>query len=114
MRYAEGAGFDSGKVCMQGTREETIQEIIDWVNVPDSDDVPRLCWLSGLAGTGKSAIAHTVARVFDELRRLGSSFFFDVSIQQRHIDRLFSSISVDLADLDPEWRKSLWEIVKGK
>src|SRR4051794_20529423 len=114
MEYAKGAGYDSSKECMRGTRRGIIQEIIDWVNVPDSVDVPRLCWLSGLAGTGKSAIAHTVARIFDGLWRLGSSFFFDASIQQRRIDRLFSSISVDLADLDGEWKRSLWEIVKGR
>ncbi|KIM96938.1 hypothetical protein OIDMADRAFT_131617, partial [Oidiodendron maius Zn] len=33
-------------------------------------------WLSGLAGTGKSTISHTVARIYSEQKRLGASFFF--------------------------------------
>ena len=33
-------------------------------------------WLNGMAGTGKSTIARTVARAFTDQKRLGASFFF--------------------------------------
>jgi hypothetical protein len=55
-------------------------------------------WLSGLAGTGKSTIARTVARKYFESGQLGASFFFsrgggDVG----HAGRFFTSIAVQLA-----------------
>ena len=114
MHYAKGAGFVPEKSCMPATREEIIQDIVDWVNLPASADVQRLCWLSGMAGTGKSAIAHTLAGLFNEIKRLGSSFFFDASMQeQRRVSYLFSTMAIDLADLDPEWKTSLWNVVKN-
>ena len=33
-------------------------------------------WLNGMAGTGRSTIARTVARAFYDQGRLGASFFF--------------------------------------
>jgi hypothetical protein len=101
MPYAKGAGYDPKKGCLRGTREEVIDEICQWVN-RDGDGVPRMFLLIGVAGTGKSAIAHTVAERFDAARRLGSSFCFDRSHQEeRRPDNIFSTIARDLADLDP-------------
>ena len=114
MPYAEGARFDPEKGCLPGTRQEVIDEISEWVN-RDGDDVPRLFLLSGVAGSGKSAIAHTVAQQFDAVGRLGSSFCFDRSHQaERHPNNLFSTIARDLADLDPQRRQLLWNVIQGK
>lgn len=44
-----------------------------WAEDPNS---PCMYWLNGLAGTGKSTISRTVARVFAGKQRLGASFFF--------------------------------------
>lgn len=35
-----------------------------------------MLWLMGVSGSGKSAIAHSIAHQFDQTRRLGCSFFF--------------------------------------
>ncbi|KAH7922058.1 WD40 repeat-like protein [Leucogyrophana mollusca] len=112
MPYAEGARYDPEKECLPGTREQIIEEICDWIN-GDGDN--RLYLLTGVAGCGKSAIAHTVAQRFDKLGRLGSSFCFDRSRQSaRRPDNLFSTIARDLADLSPQHKRSLWYIVKDK
>jgi hypothetical protein len=42
----------------------------------DGEDQQCLFWLSGMAGTGKSTIANTVARDYFERGRLAASFFF--------------------------------------
>ncbi|KAG6327063.1 hypothetical protein ID866_12026, partial [Astraeus odoratus] len=60
MSYAEGAGLNTSKQCLEGTRTEILGEIVDWIHSRDPN-VPRVLWLSGQAGKGKSAIAHTVA-----------------------------------------------------
>ncbi|KAG2361228.1 hypothetical protein BDR07DRAFT_76617 [Suillus spraguei] len=112
MVYAEGAGLDTGKQCLPGTRTEIISEITDWVN-STGDDVQRVLWLSGPAGKGKSAIAHTIANLFNDVGGLGSCFCFDHQrdADHRH-DKIFSTIARDLADRDPEMRRALAEAVK--
>jgi len=112
MTYEDGAGRDTGKQCLPGTRTEIISEITDWVN-STGDDVQRVLWLSGPAGKGKSAIAHTIANWFNDVGGLCSCYCFD---HQRDADRrhekIFSTIARDLADRDPEMRRALAEAVQ--
>ena len=115
MPYAEGAGFDPAKKCLPGTRDTMIKEVIEWVNRPNEDDVPRIFLLTGVAGSGKSAIAHTVAELFHEQKRLGSSYCFDRADQaNRRPNNLLSTIALDIADIDQHWKMSLYNIVKGE
>ncbi|KIL54896.1 hypothetical protein M378DRAFT_46629, partial [Amanita muscaria Koide BX008] len=93
--YAEGAGLDTNKVCLDGTREEVLHEVINWIDDADPN-APRIFWLFGTACTGKSAIAHTIARAMKESGALGSCFCFEHGDVKRHA-KLFSTISHDLA-----------------
>jgi hypothetical protein len=113
MTYADGAGLDTRKQCLQGTRTEILSEITKWVK-STGDNVPRVLWLSGPAGKGKSAIAHTIAKRFEEAGGLGSCYSFD---RQREADRrhekIFSTIARDLADRDPGVRRALADAVQA-
>jgi hypothetical protein len=55
------------------TRIDVLAKIEEWA---DGEDKSCIFWLSGLAGTGKSAIARTVARRYCDRGRLAASFFF--------------------------------------
>jgi hypothetical protein len=113
MTYADGAGLDTRKQCLQGTRTEILSEITEWVK-STGDNVPRVLWLSGPAGKGKSAIAHTIAKWFEDVGGLGSCYSFD---RQREADRrhekIFSTIARDLADRDPGMRRALADAVQA-
>jgi AAA ATPase domain len=114
LAYAEGARYDPERQCLPGTREEILREITDWINSTDSL-MPRMFVLSGVAGSGKSSIAHTIARLFDGVGRLGSSFCFDRNNQAKlRPDMFFSTIARDLADLDRQRKQALWHVVKEK
>jgi hypothetical protein len=77
------------------------------------DEGSCILLLTGVAGSGKSSIAHTIAEQFEELRRLRSSFFFNRSIEGRNrADNVFSTIACDLAGLDPTFKQKLWNEVK--
>jgi hypothetical protein len=71
-------------------------------------------WLSGPAGKGKSAIAHTIAKWYEDAGGLGSCYSFD---RQREADRrhekIFSTIARDLADRDPGMRRALANAVQA-
>jgi hypothetical protein len=63
---AEGASFDShmeehNARCLHNTHAELLYHIREWVK--DKNGKP-IFWLSGMAGTGKSTIARTVAQSF--------------------------------------------------
>lgn len=107
--YANDANFDETKGCQVGTRVEILDEIAKWVN---EDATRRIFFLSGAAGTGKSAIAHTVAHRFKNMNRLGSSFCFVRGRTDRGPDKLFSNVARDLADFDQGIRRALHEVVK--
>ncbi|GJJ10331.1 hypothetical protein Clacol_004557 [Clathrus columnatus] len=110
--YASGAGLHMGKQCLLGTRVEVLDEIVDWIN-NDDDDCPRLFWLAGSAGMGKSAIAHSIASRFKSLKRLGSFFCFDKTSLERR-DKIFSTIARDLAGLDLQIKHELAKIIKDE
>ncbi|KAJ5819321.1 hypothetical protein N7474_004912 [Penicillium riverlandense] len=59
--------------CLPGTRTELLQQIEEWVSSPGGK---CLFWLNGMAGTGKSTISRTVAKLLKETNQLGASFFF--------------------------------------
>ena len=112
MPYARGARYADDKGCLLGTRESLIREICDILNNP-AEDAPRVCLLTGVAGSGKSAVAHSIARLYAEQKRLGSSFcFFSSDVAMRNPGNLFSTIARDLSDHDPQYKSALWKIVK--
>ncbi|KAF7967332.1 hypothetical protein HWV62_34691 [Athelia sp. TMB] len=110
--YAVGANFREDKVCLPGTRETVLNEFHRWINEPDREDVPRLWILTGAAGFGKSALTNTLAVRYHQIKRLGSYVSFSRADQnQRNPRNLFSTISRNIADLDPFWRSALRDLV---
>ncbi|KAH0826227.1 hypothetical protein J3R83DRAFT_5685 [Lanmaoa asiatica] len=112
MPYAAGARYVQEKGCLPGTREAIIRDICKILNDP-AEDAPRVCLLTGVAGAGKSAVAHSIARLYDEQKRLGSSYCFARSdVAKRNPQNVFSTISRDLSDHDTQFKSALWTIVK--
>jgi hypothetical protein len=105
MPYAAGAGLDTRKLCLEGTRSGILGEITDWIN--DVDDNTRIFWLHGTAGSGKSTIAHTIANRFKRLGRLGSIFCFDRNRTAERQEKIFTNIAQDLANCDTLLRTAL-------
>ena len=66
--------------CTPGTRVDILQSIQRWA-LDFSPDSPHVYWLNGMAGTGKSTIAYTIAKSFDQEndprlpQLLGATFF---------------------------------------
>ncbi|KIJ46245.1 hypothetical protein M422DRAFT_250289, partial [Sphaerobolus stellatus SS14] len=91
------------KGCLPETRKNTLEKLSEWVNDTSQS---RVLFLLGGAGTGKSAIAHTIARLFSN--RLGAFFRFDrnhLATNQAHW--FFSSIINRLANWDKNFRRGL-------
>jgi WD40 repeat protein len=61
--------------CLEGTRQELISDIFDWFDNADPS-CERVFWLNGLAGTGKSSVARTIANRAQDQGRLAATYFF--------------------------------------
>ena len=111
LAYASKVGLIKGKKCLDGTRTEILNEVIDWINNADPA-APRIFWLHGQAGKGKSAIAHTIALQARNLGVLGSCFCFTRVRQAEGLHtKLFPTIARDLADRDLRLRTLLAEMI---
>ncbi|KIN99929.1 hypothetical protein M404DRAFT_153959, partial [Pisolithus tinctorius Marx 270] len=107
MAYAGGAGLNTTKRCLDGTRTEVLQQIIGWITNRDVD-VPRILWLHGQAGRGKSAIAHTIASWVKDVGGIGACFCFVRDRQSEHREeKVFTTVARDLAGRDPAFRRAL-------
>ncbi|KAG6327471.1 hypothetical protein ID866_11618 [Astraeus odoratus] len=111
LAYANGAGLDSSKTCLENTRMSILLEIVNWVHSASSD-TQRVLWLHGQAGKGKSAIAHTIAKWFEDVGELGSCFCFaqDQQADVRH-KKIFATIARDLSDHNPNYKRALTGII---
>ncbi|KAG8918698.1 hypothetical protein FRC02_002162, partial [Tulasnella sp. 418] len=97
---------NDASACLENTRIALLQEIFKWVR--DHETKQKTFWLHGLAGTGKSTVAHTVAKDLDRQGRLGASFFFSRDeADRRNPYRVLPTIANQLARSSPSFRKSL-------
>ena len=81
----------------------------------DGRDERCIFWLRGLAGTGKSTIARTVARTYLDKQRLGASFFFSRGGGDAgRAGKFVTSIAVQLAYNVPALRQHIYAAVKER
>ncbi|KAI9771033.1 MAG: hypothetical protein M1839_002969 [Geoglossum umbratile] len=96
---AKGASFNShmdehNARCLTNTRVELRRQIAEWAE--DRNGKP-IFWLKGMAGTGKSTIARSVAQSFADQHQLAASFFFKKGEGERgNTTRFFTTIATDL------------------
>jgi hypothetical protein len=103
-RCANGAEFRHGerKGCLRGTRGDVLNSIELWARDFDRSSV---YWLNGLAGTGKSTIAKTIAERSFADGQLGASFFCSRDFEDRRNLRLiFPTLAIQLARKYIEFR----------
>jgi hypothetical protein len=95
-----------------GTCVAFLDFIINWVNNPNPDSGRSLV-LFGQPGTGKSSIAHEIARLFNNMHRLTSSFIFIRKEQsERRPYHLFTALARDLAHRYPSFKIALGKVIK--
>ena len=112
-RCAQGAEFWHGERngCLKGTREPVLDEIELWTR---NFAKPPVYWLNGLAGTGKTTIAQTIAeRTFAD-GQLGASFFCSRDFEdRRNLHFIFPTLAVQLARKYPSFRSLFIPLVQS-
>ena len=110
---AHGAGYQHGnrRGCLWGTREAVLEEIESWTK---DFNKPPLFWLNGLAGTGKSTVAQTIAKHIFADGSLGASFFCSRDFKDRSdLHLIFPTLAFQLAHKYPDFRSHLVPLLQS-
>lgn len=93
------------RTCTLGTRETVLAGMREWV---DDLDGPKVYWLDGMAGTGKTTLAYSFCTEMQLAGRLGASFFCSRANQDsKDVSRIVPTIAYQLAGLLPSYREVL-------
>ena len=112
-RCAQAAEYRHGerKGCLKGTRGAVLDEIEIWTR---DFDKPSVYWLNGLAGTGKSTIAQTIAERVFASGQLGASFFCSRDFLDRsNLQFIFPTLAVQLARRYTKFRSIFVPLVQS-
>jgi len=98
--------------CHPNTRTAVINNIIDWIlGIIDSEAL--ILWLYGAAGAGKSAIAHSLAKICENCGWLVASFFFWKTASERNnAERFVATIAHQVALAIPAARDLIGAVVE--
>ncbi|KAH9852378.1 hypothetical protein C2E23DRAFT_903842 [Lenzites betulinus] len=129
LRYTIQARFDfhkSGRsACDSNTRREALATVYAWLRPDD----PRLSeypaplhnvrpenpvfWINGLAGTGKSTLAQTIAHWCEDVDFLGATFFCARDGDRNNVSLIVPTIAHQLGSFCPSFRAEVSEAVKA-
>jgi hypothetical protein len=87
----------SAPACLEGTRAQLLDEISAWMEDPSAKLV---YWLTGVAGTGKTTIAESVAYMAADQKCLAATFFFSRtsgSAERRRAAAVIPTVAYQLA-----------------
>ncbi|EMD31454.1 hypothetical protein CERSUDRAFT_144952 [Gelatoporia subvermispora B] len=111
LQHVPDAGIDAqaGAECMQGTRVALLDDLKDWSL---DSAAPRIFWLDGMAGTGKSAIARSLCLILRRAGIFGGSFFCSRGTNRDDIKRIIPTLAVSLAYQFPAYKWALMEVLR--
>ncbi|KAF8817129.1 hypothetical protein BYT27DRAFT_7247679 [Phlegmacium glaucopus] len=91
------------------TRAALLEKISDWADDPNASPI---CWLYGLAGSGKTTAASAIAAMFTDRNRLAGTFFFSRDHSDRRVGtKVFTTIAYDLSIFHPTIGETLRQIL---
>jgi hypothetical protein len=96
---------------LDGTRVAIQTELRDWAN--DGAQELTTLWLNGMAGTGKTAIACTFAKIMEQEGILGATFFIDRQEEERRdLRRIVQTLAYDLAKHSHKQLRAVWTVLR--
>jgi hypothetical protein len=87
------------------------ERLAEWAN--DGAQGLTTLWLSGMAGTGKTAIASTFAAAMADEGVLGATFFIDrQQAERRDLSRIVQTLAYDLGKHSHAHLQAMWAILR--
>ncbi|CUA73479.1 putative WD repeat-containing protein alr3466 [Nostoc sp, PCC 7120] [Rhizoctonia solani] len=106
---SEEARVVQRRECTPNTRKQVLSDLNAWKNKPDGQ---KVCWMSGMAGTGKTTITNTLCSSLDQNYELGASFFCTRSLPAcRDVKLILPTIAYQLARFSDPFRGALVQVL---
>ncbi|KAH7339779.1 WD40-repeat-containing domain protein [Rhizoctonia solani] len=98
------------RACTPKTREQVMVDLQLWQK---DESAETICWMSGMAGTGKTTIANTFCVALDETHELAASFFATRLLPEcRDIKLIVPTIAYQLARFSRPFRSALSRVLE--
>ncbi|KAG6815322.1 hypothetical protein H0H87_002973 [Tephrocybe sp. NHM501043] len=95
--------------CTQGTRENILANLKDWAEDQSS---PKVYWMEGMAGTGKTTIMYSFCEILNGNQQLGANFCCSRLIPScRDANLIVPTLVSQLAAYSPSFRSSLCKVL---
>ncbi|KAJ6479606.1 hypothetical protein C8R45DRAFT_832563 [Mycena sanguinolenta] len=75
--YTPTPAWDDTLLCLVNTRRKYIENVMTWIRTGDKHGADQIFLVADVVGSGKTALAHTIAKECFDAGVLASSFFFD-------------------------------------
>lgn len=114
---ADNAAFNSydsqhAPLCLPNTRTELLDDIKAWARKPSEKTI---FWLSGMAGTGKSTIARSIATFFSDNQTLAGSFFFKRGGGEASRAAQFcTTLALQFAEFSPALARTISKVISSR
>ncbi|KIK58273.1 hypothetical protein GYMLUDRAFT_105756, partial [Collybiopsis luxurians FD-317 M1] len=90
--------------CTEGTRVQILKDITEWADTSKKE----VYWIGGMAGTGKSTIAKSLCKTFDEKQILAGAFFCSRQLPNcRDHTKIIPTIAYQLAHYSRTFNEAL-------
>ncbi|KAB5588584.1 Vegetative incompatibility protein HET-E-1 [Ceratobasidium theobromae] len=97
------------RTCTEDTRKGILADLNIW---SDNTDAKKVYWMDGMAGTGKTTIACTLASQLESRGQLAASFFCTrTSPECRDADRIVPTIAYQLARRSTAFKSALCQVL---
>ncbi|KAB5590718.1 Vegetative incompatibility protein HET-E-1 [Ceratobasidium theobromae] len=98
------------RTCTEQTRKSILSDLNNWCDNPDSEP---FFWMDGMAGTGKTTIACTLAAVLESRQQLAASFFCTRTLPEcRDASRIVPTIAYQLARYSDPLQSALFQVLE--
>jgi hypothetical protein len=108
-----GGTKDQATWCLPGTRVKLRREILDWA-IGNTDGAASICCIEGMAGTGKSTLARSIAEHVNDAGHVVMSFFFDRDVEDRKdVNKLAGTLARQLVDVSTVLKRGVSDALKN-
>ncbi|TFK17944.1 TPR-like protein [Coprinopsis marcescibilis] len=110
----KGCSWDPSRACLDGTRVIHIEAILSWASSLEAEPTTtgaQILLVPGPAGSGKSALAHTICEQLNKKGLLVCSIFFDHTGQQPTAEDFTVALIRGLCAISDPVKKAIAEII---
>ncbi|KAI5115380.1 hypothetical protein M0805_003161 [Coniferiporia weirii] len=107
---ARRAYYNMEELCLEGTRTAVLERVRGW-----AASESKLFWLHGVAGSGKSCIANSVAHIFDQEQRLLGCFFCKKDDPDCRVsDNIIPTLAFHFSKWHKSYRSAIASVIQGR